>query len=116
MNTQSINQKIFIRKKRKSRSRSSSLIRGRENSKSHHSRGIYHHYTIEYKLFILNKEFTNSQNYIEREYRIDHHLLKTWKNDKSLLEASSNKKTSIKIIKNGGIPSMQEYDGFIAKY
>lgn len=114
--TEHKSKEIHKKKKRKSRSRSSSLIRSRENSKSHRSRGIYHHYTIEYKLFILNKALTKSQSYIEREHGIDRLLLKKWKNDKSLLEAASNKKTSIKIIKNGGIPSTQEYDGFIAKY
>ena len=107
---QNIIQKIFITKKGKSRSRSrsSSLIKSREKSKTHRSRGIYHHYTIEYKLFILNKALTKSQSYIEREYGIDHHLLKKQKNDKSLLEAASNKKTNFKIIKNGGIPSTQD--------
>ena len=81
------------RKKRKSRPRSSSTsIKHRNNLKNHHSRGIYHHYTIEYKLQILNIALKNSPNYIEREYGIDHHLLKKWKNDKSLLEAASNKK------------------------
>ena len=86
------------------------------NLKNHHSRGIYHHYTIEYKLQILDIAQKKTPSYIESEYGIDHHLLKKWKNDKSLLEAATNKKNNFKVIKNGGIPSTKGYDGYIANY
>ena len=53
------------RKKRKSRSRSSStFLKHRHNLKNHHSRGIYLHYTIEYKLNkILSREIPGRDFY-----------------------------------------------------
>ena len=105
-----------IRSRSRSRSRACSNRSPKNKIKTHHSRGIYRHYTIEYKLHILKIAANKTNSYIEKEYGIDSHLLNKWKRDKEMLEASTNKKNSIKIIKNGGIPSTFEYDGYISNY
>lgn len=55
-------------------------------------------------------------SYIEKNYGIDRHLVRKWIKDKGSIFSASNKNTSYKIIKNGGISSTVEYDGLIASY
>ena len=77
---------------------------------------MYHTYSIEFKLKIIKLAETQTLSYLEREYKIDRHLIRKWIKEKDMMIASRNKSTSYKIIKNGGIPSTFKEDGIIALY
>ena len=114
--TNSDSNKRNLRSRSRSRSRACSNRSPKNKNKNHHSRDIYKHYIIGYILHILKIAADKTNSYIEKEYGIDTHLLNKWKRDKEMLEAETNKKNSIKIIRNGGIPSPFEYDGYISNY
>ena len=65
---------------------------------------------------IIKLAETQTLSYLEREYKIDRHLIRKWIKEKDMMIASRNKSTSYKIIKNGGIPSKFKEDGIIASY
>lgn len=77
---------------------------------------MYHTYTIEFKLKIIKLAETQTLSYLKREYCIDRHLIRKWIKEKDMMIASTNKSTSYKTIKNGGIPSTFKEDGIIASY
>ena len=89
----------------KQRSRS---ISHDKNLKNHHSRSVYKNYTVEYKLKIIALT--------EREYGISRNSIRNWVKNKSLLNASTNKKNTYKAFKTGGISNTLEFDGIIAAY
>ena len=112
------NRNIFDNSQSRSSSSSYSRKKSRSSSNSkdnsHHSRSIYKKYTLEFKTKIIKLAEDKSLSYIEKNYGIARHLVRKQIKDKDSI--FSNKNTSYKIIKNGGISSTVEYDGLIASY
>lgn len=100
----------------RSRSREKTSIDKPIQKHTHHSRGIYKKYTIEFKLKILSLSEKHSLKYIEREYGVKPSLVRSWGNNKEWLLSATHKNTSFKAIKTGGISSTHQYDGKIALY
>ena len=107
---------VHSRPRSRSRSRSILSDKSEKKEKTHHSTSVYHTYSIEFKLKIIKLAETQTLSYLEREYKIDRHLIRKWIKEKDMMIASRNKSTSYKIIKNGGIPSTFKEDGIIASY
>ena len=98
------------------RSRSHPSDKIKKIKKTGHSTSVYHTYTIEFKLKIAKLAETQSLSYLKREYNIGIHLIRKWIKEKGMMIASTNKSTSYKIIKKGGIPCTFKEDGIIASY